>query len=578
MAELLSRKEVAYRCLIDAARSLSSAGDVDELVGRILSSSREVMQCRACSICLPDQATGGLLIRATQEELRNIILQVPAGKGIAGRVFRTRRAENTADAQSDSDYYSRIGIETKTPAQGMLTIPLEDGDVCLGVMQALNPTDRASFDKFDEEVFFAFGSLITATLTRIRVQESAKAKEIDEAYRRAELSIARNVQFSFMPPALFETEGLTIRVFQEQAADIGGDFYAYHELTDGCLLVAVGDASGKGIPAALESARVCTLISLQARSCTADRLSEWLADLNNALHETAERAASLTTLAILLFDRKRSRVYACSFGQARPRYRSYANQWEELSCEVHPPLGLSITQSFAPTSVPRALGSQWLLLTDGFVEARNNFGAQFGEKALEESLSESANEQNNPLTILEKRWREFSKNAQEPDDATAMLVTDTSPHPPDSCECEITPENISQLRFFCGKWVEFVGFCEAETYNIVLACDEMFTNVYKHAYHGRSGPVRCDASANQNFLTFVVTHQGHGLNSDAGLPQSPAPSKSGGYGLPFIHQVFDDVKFETALGYSKVTLAKSIRSQDFRDNRSSPGQSVEPRK
>ena len=81
--------------------------------------------------------------------------RVPAGKGIAGRVFRTRRAENTLDVQSDSDHYSRIGIETKTPTQAMLTIPLEDGDVCHGVMQALNPTGRASCDKFDEEVFFA---------------------------------------------------------------------------------------------------------------------------------------------------------------------------------------------------------------------------------------------------------------------------------------------------------------------------------------------------------------------------------------------------------------------------------------
>jgi sigma-B regulation protein RsbU (phosphoserine phosphatase) len=563
MAEESSRKEVAYRCLIEAARSLSSAADVDELVGHILSSSRDVMQCRACSICLPDPATDGLLIRATQEELRNTILRVPAGKGIAGRVFRTRRAENTPDVQSDSDHYSGIGIETKTPAQAMLTIPLEDGDVCHGVMQALNPTGRASFDKFDEEVFFAFGSLIAATLTRMRVQEAAKAKEIEEAYRRAELSIARNAQFSFMPPTLFESEGLTIRVFQEQAADIGGDFYAYHELTDGSLLVAVGDASGKGIPAALESARVCTLISLKARSCTADRLSEWLADLNNVLHETAERAASLTTLAILVFDRKRRRVCACSFGQARPRCLSYANQWEELNCEVHSPLGLLVSQNFAATSVPLALGSQWLLLTDGFVEARNNFGVQFGEKALEESLSESARDQNNPLTILEKRWRQFSKNGPEADDATAMLVTDTSPHPPNRCECEITPESISQLRSFCGQWVEFVGFVEAETYNIVLACDEIFTNVYKHAYRGRSGPVRCDASANQNALTFVVTHQGHGLNSDADLPQSPAPSKTGGYGLPFIHRVFDDVKFETVGGSSKVTLAKSIRNQDL---------------
>src|SRR5208282_1316433 len=136
------------------------------------------------------------------------------------------------------------------------------------------------------------GSLIAATLTRMQVWEQAKQKEIEDAYRHAELSIARQAQVSFMPSRSFDWDVLKIRVFQEQAADVGGDFYAYHEVDDQCLLVAVGDASGKGIPAALESARVCTLISLTAPSCRAAGLSEWLAGLNNVLEATSERAGS----------------------------------------------------------------------------------------------------------------------------------------------------------------------------------------------------------------------------------------------------------------------------------------------
>ena len=93
---------------------------------------------------------------------------------------------------------------------------------------------------------------------------------------------------------------LEIEVFQEQAADVGGDFYAYHEIGEDSLLVAVGDASGKGIPAALESARVCTLLSLKAQSCRADDLGKWLADLNGVIQATAEKAGTLTTLVVLL--------------------------------------------------------------------------------------------------------------------------------------------------------------------------------------------------------------------------------------------------------------------------------------
>jgi phosphoserine phosphatase RsbU/P len=558
MEELFQRKELAYRCLIDAAKSISGAADIDELVGNILLSSRDVMRCHACSISLPDSASGDLIIRGTQPELKGQVLRVPAGKGIAGRVFRTRQRENTANAQSDTDHFIGIGLETKTPAQAMLTIPLLDGAVCHGVMQALNPIDRSQFDDFDEEVFLAFGSLIATTLTRMQIQEEAKQKEIEDAYRQAELSVARRAQFSFMPAPIFDSGTVKIRVFQEQAAHIGGDFYAYHEVSDGGLLVAVGDASGKGIPAALESARVCTLISLKAQSCSSDALQEWLADLNNAIQATAERAGSLTTLAVLLIDGRRRRLYASSFGQFRPRYLSAENRWEELTCPVHPPLGVFAAQSFAATCVPLAIGKQWLLLTDGFVEARDSVGVQFGESALAKALSRATGEQADPLHVLENQWREFGEHGPDRDDATALLLIDSLPRPLETCQCEISPETIPDLRSFCEQWAAFAGLSEAEVYHVVLACDEILTNVYKHAYHSGSGSVRCDASVDATSLRFLVTHWGDGLSSDANIARSPARLKAGGYGLPFIRQVFDEVHFERSKEFSTVSFSKTL--------------------
>jgi phosphoserine phosphatase RsbU/P len=558
MDENYQRKELAYRCLIEAARSLSSAADRDELVGQILSSSRDVMRCWACSVSLPDPDTGDLVIRGTQPELKGQVLRVPSGKGIAGRVYRTRLRENTANAQSDSEHYTGIGLETNTPAKAMLTIPLVDGDVCHGVMQALNPTDRELFDAFDEEVFLAFGSLIATTLTRMQVQEQEKQKEIEEAYRHAELSIARQAQFSFMPAPAFESGSLKICVFQEQAADIGGDFFAYHEVGDQCLLIAVGDASGKGIPAALESARVCTLISLMAPSCSPERLSEWVAGLNNVLQATAEKAGSLTTLAVLLIDGKRRRVSACTFGQFRPLYLSRTNDWKELVCPVHPPLGVLTSPAFAVSTVPLAVGCQWILLTDGFVEARNADGVQFGAGGLAEALARSADEQSDALPVLEERWRRFSRNGPDRDDATALLVTDSSPAPQSTFECGIAPDTIPDLRFFCQQWVASAGLDEVEAYQVVLACDEIFTNVYKHAYSSGPGPVRCDAKVDLASLTFLIRHWGIGLSSETGKPQPPEKSQVGGYGLPFIRRIFDEVEFENRDGYSTVRLRKRI--------------------
>jgi sigma-B regulation protein RsbU (phosphoserine phosphatase) len=558
MDQFSERKELAYRCLIDAARSLSSAADIKGLIDKILDSSRAVMHCLACSVSLPDPGTGDLLIRGTQARLKNLVLRVPSGKGIAGRVYRTRVPENTANAQTDSDHYAGIGTETKTPALAMLTIPLLDGEMCHGVMQALNPIDRNQFDSFDEEVFLAFGSLIAATLTRMQVWEQAKQKEIEDAYRHAELSIARQAQVSFMPSRRFEWGALKIRVFQEQAADVGGDFYAYREIGEQCLLVAVGDASGKGIPAALESARVCTLISLTAPSCSPERLPQWLAELNNSIQATAEEAGSLTTLAVLLIDSKRRMVSACSFGQYRPRFLSHANRWEELVCAIYPPLGVETAIEFPVLTIPLAVGRKWILLTDGFVEARNTEGEQFGNSALAGALAGSVAGQLEPLAALEAGWREFSKNGPDRDDATALLVVDSFPQPDSSLECEVSPDTIPDLRAFCKAWAEYAGVEETNTYNAILACDEIFTNVYRHAYSGHPGRIRCEAMIDPTSITYLIRHWGIGLTSQADNPPGSEETRIGGYGLPFVRRVFDRVEFDTRPERSNILLSKRI--------------------
>ena len=222
------------------------------------------------------------------------------------------------------------------------------------------------------------------------------------------------------------------------------------------------------------------------------------------------------------------------------------------------PLGVFTAPTFAVSSVPLAIGRKWILLTDGFVEARDADGMQFGAAPLAEALSRSASGQSEPLAVLEESWRQFSKNGPDRDDATALLVTDSSPLPQSTIECDISPDKIPDLRFFCEQWAASTGWEEVEAYQVVLACDEIFTNIYKHAYQSGSGPVRCEAKIDLISLTFLVTHWGVGLSSETNIPQAPEATRLGGYGLPFIRRVFDQVEFESRDGYSTVRLSKRI--------------------
>jgi anti-sigma regulatory factor (Ser/Thr protein kinase) len=134
-------------------------------------------------------------------------------------------------------------------------------------------------------------------------------------------------------------------------------------------------------------------------------------------------------------------------------------------------------------------------------------------------------------------------------------------------ECDISPDRIPDLRFFCKQWAASTGWDEVEAYQVVLACDEIFTNIYKHAYKCRSGPVQCEAEIDLISLTFRVTHWGVGLSSETTTPQAPDADRLGGYGLPFIRRVFDRVEFESRDGYSTVRLSKRIVPETDTQNR-----------
>jgi serine phosphatase RsbU (regulator of sigma subunit) len=65
------------------------------------------------------------------------------------------------------------------------------------------------------------------------------------------LQAARSIQQASLPKEVPEPEGWQISPFYQPAREVGGDFYDFFELDDERLGLVVGDATGKGVPAAL---------------------------------------------------------------------------------------------------------------------------------------------------------------------------------------------------------------------------------------------------------------------------------------------------------------------------------------
>src|ERR671913_251548 len=96
------------------------------------------------------------------------------------------------------------------------------------------------------------GTVGQALMEQRLEQERIERKRIEQ-----ELEVARSIQRASLPEEVPTLEGWHITPFYQPAREVGGDFYDFFELEDDLVGVVVGDATGKGIPAALLADGTC---------------------------------------------------------------------------------------------------------------------------------------------------------------------------------------------------------------------------------------------------------------------------------------------------------------------------------
>ncbi len=524
---------------MQVARSLNGARDVEELLDQILERSRDVMRCEICSILLPEDQSDTLIIRSTQKGLKSGV-RVPIGGSIAGYVFATRESLNIDDVQSDPRHFrpsaSKTGVVTRT----MLSVALADGERSLGVVQAINPIGRPVFGIEDQEILEIFASLISVTLIRIESHESA----IREAELRREFQLAEEIQDSFLAREREDFGDMVIEAFYEPARNVGGDFYFCHELEDGSVLTGIGDVTGKGIPAALDMARGTTMIAAKASLCPTMGLGEWVGRLNDQLCKVMTRGRFIAGTFVHV-DRAARRVRAVTAGSCAPKFlRKGSLEWENMPCPPNPPLGIAPGLRFSCTTFPAAVAPSWFVYSDGIPETRNWEGEYFEDVEFPKVLERMARKPTERmLGVLKDAWCAFADHGTYQDDATALVAQATRHYPEPRMEFDCAPDTMAAARNFINHWALHAGFDDTTAGLIVLGCDEIFTNVYRHAYEGSPGHLVCEGQIETSGFNLLLRfhHQGSRGPDDASPPSCPSYEQVGGRGRFVIHEVFESV-------------------------------------
>jgi phosphoserine phosphatase RsbU/P len=261
---------------------------------------------------------------------------------------------------------------------------------------------------------------------KARVRSLLKARSYAEAVKAAaerDLRIAREIQTGLLPadiPAQIRGTGLDVHAVLEPARQVGGDLFEVLRLGPERVLVAVGDVSGKGIPAALFMAVAMTLLRSLARQGHAPEAI--LRQLNDELLAQNPRGM-FVTLQCLVFDLAMGRVTCASAGHhAAIRMRP-----------GHPPqlaftssgrvLGLLPAEDIESETLDLQAGDTFVLFTDGVSEAFDPNEELFGEERLLAQLQASpgSSARDTNLGVLEA-VRQHAAGAQQSDDITVVSV------------------------------------------------------------------------------------------------------------------------------------------------------------
>ena len=541
-----------YQALLDAARFFSRAMDLTALIDEILRRAEEVMHADACSLLLPDAKTGELILHSTDPWIANLPepLRVPPGAGIAGAAFQSKQTINVKDARTDPRHYSNLGNDLGMVTRAMVTIPLLDGASCLGVLQALNPRERESFNAEDQEILEGFGGLIVNALLRLEAQR----REIERAGARQQLLLAREIQDTFLPPTLSQFPFCQVYHSHLPAQMVSGDFGFVHALGANRLLLGLGDVCGKGIPAALTMARATAIIEAMTHQLQAD-LGEWVTKLNPLLTREL-KAGRFISLVMLLADADERTLQICTAGQFPP-LRFDGQEWKLSTAPNHLPFGISPTAKYVAARADLCPGDSWLLFTDGFPEARNRQGEDYTVERFFANLPVGLNAAQT-LSAAFQAWDNYRDSSAQHDDASLLLLDWRGQSPAPDLHTTCCPESLMAVRHFVEKWAQFAGFGDTVVGQIVMACDEACTNIFRHGYRQKSGPVRFRVESTNNAFVIQITDEAPPVDGGDIRCRELSDLRPGGLGTFVMKQVFDEVIYVPLENGNSLTLRKAL--------------------
>lgn len=205
-----------------------------------------------------------------------------------------------------------------------------------------------------------------------------------------DLKSAQEIQQNIIPsgyPAFKEHPEIDLFAILNPAESIGGDLYDYYFIDEEHLLIAIGDVSGKGIPASLFMAIASTLIKSNSKVLSAHEIVE---NVNNELGDRNPNQYFLT-LFIGVLNISTGVMDYCNAAHNYPYIVHPDGTIATLSKSHGIPLGIYKNKTYKSSTLELRKGDLMVLYTDGIINSRDKEGTLYGTDKLKETLQTMKN-------------------------------------------------------------------------------------------------------------------------------------------------------------------------------------------
>ena len=234
-----------------------------------------------------------------------------------------------------------------------------------------------------------------------------------------ELRVARSIQQALLPQGLPQLDGWQITPYYQPAREVGGDFYDFFELDDGRMGVVEGDATGKGMPAALVVSATSSMLRAVAQALGSSSPGEVLSRVNEVLLARIPPNMFVTCIYAVLDPSSGLLVYANAGHD--PPYVRRGGHAEELRARGMP-LGLMPEMGYEEKETILQAGESALFYSDGLVEAHDPRGEMFGFPRLRALVAEHDEERLLGDFLMEELYSFVEEGWEQEDDITLLTL------------------------------------------------------------------------------------------------------------------------------------------------------------